>query len=73
MELNDVKVPVTATTSQGGDSSPADVNEVEVGTVRMGQAGLKRTLTARHIQVRTILNLSYYELMTWSPDDCYWL
>jgi len=72
MELNDVKVPVTATTSHGRESSPVDVNEVEVGTVRMGQAGLKRTLTARHIQVRAILNLSYYELIIWYSDDCHW-
>jgi len=57
MELNDVKVPVTATTSHGGESSPTDVNEVEVGTVRMGQAGLKRTLTARHIQVCALTDI----------------
>ena len=62
MEMNDVKVPVTATTSAGGNSSPADVNEVEVGTVRMGQAGLKRTLTARHIQVCPTMNVSFHVL-----------
>jgi len=71
MEMNDVKVPVTATTSQGGDGSPVDVNEVEVGTVRMGQAGLKRTLTARHVQVLTTLGNWVHELTSWSSDDRY--